>query len=366
MGRPNSLNPSGARDGRRLPAVLAAAAGLVLSMVAPSQASQFKRINDVNVNCSDALQCDLYITNPRVTLYSAGLRRAAAPDAPIRLFFVLSEALAAGSELTLSIDGRAVVTIPVSDLAYRAAISEYSYGDPATAEAFVAGIKAGRTLTISYRTRSGQSLAQYALAGTGEGIAFMDQVQGRSGGPDALAAIGGRPGPGDGEGTTVPVETLEGLPAGLRALLAAPGGACLTTDGAPPPQAGGFSAERGNGTSLYGLRCGEAGASNVPFALFAVEGDTVRRLPLAFMTAEGPVAGDIGSNIAFDSERRELTAVFKGRGLGDCGTVDRWRLSGNGGELRFVLVEARAQESCGGAATSDPGNWPLLWPVEQK
>ena len=42
-----------------------------------AQANQFKRIRDVNVSCNNALLCDLYITNPRVTLYSFGFRRSA-------------------------------------------------------------------------------------------------------------------------------------------------------------------------------------------------------------------------------------------------------------------------------------------------
>ena len=66
-------------------------------------------------------------------------------------------------------------------------------------------------------------------------------------------------------------------------------------------------------------------------------------------------------NSWYDPARRQLTSFAKGRGLGDCGSIGRWRWQ-NG---MFRMIEYRYQLECGGEATSDPEAWPLVYKAKQ-
>ncbi len=347
-----------------IPARIALALGIIaFGGLEPAAASQFKRINDINVNCSDAVECDFYISNPNVTLYGIGLRRSAATDAPIRLFFGTREPLVAGSELVLSIDGRVLETIAAGDLAYRAAIAEYSIGDAALVEAFIGAIKAGRTLSVSYRTRSGQSLAPFALEGAAEGLAFMDAVQGRTGRNDAIAVIGDRVQLSAEGGAQTPITALDDLPEPMRSQMTGADAPCALGNGETPDLAGSFAVPVSAMTTLYVVRCGDAFAYNTPYAAFSAAGEDTTRLALAEMTAEGPVAETTVWNAGWDEETRTLSGLFKDRGLGDCGRYHRWALSEGEGAMRLALVESRVNDICGGATSAETGQWPQLWPV---
>ena len=60
----------------------------------------------------------------------------------------------------------------------------------------------------------------------------------------------------------------------------------------------------------------------------------------------------------WDVRRRTLSAYYKGRGLGDCGTFERWRVNEAG---EFVLVEYRAKTECDGKGNG-PDSFPKLYP----
>ncbi|MBO6637427.1 MAG: DUF1176 domain-containing protein [Roseitalea sp.] len=337
-----------------------AVAGLVAAaMPVPADASQFKRIRDVNVSCTNALRCDMFITNARVTLFTVGFRRAAAFDAPVALYLTMREPLAAGSEVRFVIDGAEVLSVPSSAFSYRAAMSEYSYADQDEVRALFAATKAGERLQVTFRTRSGQTTAPYSLSGVVAGAIFMDEVQGRVGREDALAAIGAAPAAPEDEGD---MAALDAVPAGLRRFYDGAGAPCADFDGSVPDPLGGFSADIDDEVRLVGLRCGSAGAYNAPFAFWAEIDGTHYRLPLPVMTDEGPGAVMVAWNAQWDAEARQVSSFFKGRGIGDCGTVANWSIGEVGFGYGFVLAEMRVKDECDGVFDETLESWERIWP----
>jgi len=338
---------------------MALAGLLATAMPLPADASQFKRIRDVNVSCNDALRCDLFITNARVTLFTVGFRRAAAFDAPVALYMTMREPLAAGSDVRFSIDGAEVLTVPSGAFSYRAAISEYSYANQDEVRALFGATKAGERLQVTFRTRSGQSTAPYSLSGVVAGAIFMDEVQGRVGREDALAAIGAVPAPAD-EGQ---MAAMDAVPAGLRRYYEGEGAPCADFDGTVPDPLGGFSADIDDEVRLVGLRCGSGGAYNAPFAFWTEIDGTYYRLPLPVMTDDGPGAVMVAWNAIWDAEARQVTSFFKGRGIGDCGTVTSWNVGEVGFGYGFVLAEMRVKDECDGVFDETLESWERVWPA---
>lgn len=59
----------------------------------------------------------------------------------------------------------------------------------------------------------------------------------------------------------------------------------------------------------------------------------------------------------WDIKARVVTGVAKGRGVGDCGTLERHKLGEDG---QFTLIEYREKETCDGKVTN-PREWPLVY-----
>lgn len=358
------------RFGRPLGAALLSTALVTVALApVPAEANQFKRIRDVNVSCNNALQCDLFITNPSVTLYTVGFRRLAAFQAPISLYLTMREPLSAGSELLFIIDGEPVVALPASDFSYRAAIAEYSIRDEEVVLPLLAAAAAGDRLQVIYRTRTGQSSAQFSLSGIVAGSIFMDEVQGRTGREDALEAMGEVLAAAEAEAEMAESEPgdmvdLDVLPAGLRRYYEGPDAPCADLDGALPDPLGGFEFNLGDDQQMVGLRCSGAGAYNFPFAFWLGSADgRFERLALPTMSDQAPAAQLLAWNADWNPETRELSALFKGRGLGDCGEMHRWRLSETGSSFGFVLEEMRVKSECDGAFDGTMQSWDQIWPV---
>lgn len=335
------------------------AAGLA-ALAGGANASQFKRIRDISVNCTDGLTCDVSAYNAQSELYTVIFRRTARPDAPVRLVLGVRETLAGGSDVGFSIDGRRVLTIPVSDLSYRAAVYEYIYDGEAEIAALMAAARAGRELRVTFRSRGIDTVSTFSLNGFVAGLIFMDEVQGRVGRDDALQVEGATGAPE--QAAVRDIAGFSDIPFQIRAEFAdRDGAACRGLSEDRFAAIGGFEAGSGDNSWLIGLPCGEGGAYNQPYAFWERTGSNFRRVSLPVMTGDGPSTDDLGWNIAWDQERQELTGFFKGRGLGDCGEFNRWAWRETGAGHVFVLTEARAKSDCDGEP-GGPETWPSIWP----
>lgn len=66
---------------------------------------------------------------------------------------------------------------------------------------------------------------------------------------------------------------------------------------------------------------------------------------------------DVLFNPVWDVKARTVTSFTKGRGLGDCGTYEKFRVTAEG---HFRLLEYRAKDACDGNATP-PEQFPLIF-----
>ncbi|QKV17158.1 DUF1176 domain-containing protein [Oricola thermophila] len=352
--------PSGSSSFRLLSVTLA----LLISLFSPeSEAREFKRIRDISVDCSDALSCDLSTYNAQSELYTVIFRRRASRDAPVELVLGVRETLAPGSEVTMRIDGAEVVRLPVSELSYRAAVYEYIFRGEAEISKLIEYAKTGMDLRVSYRTRGTETVSAFSLSGFIAGLIFMDEVQGRVGREDALYAAAGTP---DRDAAPVrEITSFSEIPFQIRGHFSdMPSARCGGMDEDRFADLGGFEARTGDSVYLVGLPCGPGGAYNQPFAFWERTGSSFRAVALPVMSAEGPTTSELAWNISWDQERRELTGFFKGRGLGDCGSFDRWIWTERDEGFAFVLVESRVKAECDGDPGGGPDNWPSLWPPE--
>ncbi|GAB4355556.1 MAG: DUF1176 domain-containing protein [Oricola sp.] len=336
---------------------------LALPALDAAQARQFKRIRDISVDCSDALTCDVSTYNAQSELYTVIFRRAAGRDAPVQLVLGVRETLAAGSEVAMQIDGNEVLRLPVSELSYRAAVYEYIYRGEGEISTLIEAAKAGRELRVSFRARGADTVSAFSLSGFIAGLIYMDEVQGRVGREDALQAAG--PERADEEAPIREITSFAGIPFQIRGEFAdTPSAACGGLSESQFADLGGFEARTDGDVHLIGLPCGAGGAYNQPFAFWVRTGSEFRRVPLPIMTSEGPATSDVAWNISWDQDRRELTGFFKGRGLGDCGSFNRWSWSEQAEGHVFVLKEARVKGECDGDYAGGPENWPAAWPPD--
>jgi len=335
------------------------AAGLA-ALASGASASQFKRIQDISVSCTDGLTCDVSTYNAQSELYTVIFRRTAQRDAPVRLVLGVRETLSGDSDVGFSIDERPVLTIPVSELSYRAAVYEYIYDGGPEIAALMAAAAAGQELRVTFRSRGIDTVSTFSLNGFIAGLIFMDEVQRRVGREDALQ-VGVVTGA-QGEAAVRDIRALSDVPFQIRAAFADRDGAvCRGLSEDRFAAIGGFEASSGDDSWLIGLPCGEGGAYNQPYAFWERTGSNFRRVPLPVMTGDGPSTDDLAWNISWDQERQELTGFFKGRGLGDCGEFNRWSWKETGTGHVFVLTGARAKGDCDGEP-GGPETWPSIWP----
>jgi hypothetical protein len=341
---------------------LAAIATLIaVAQPLDAQSNQFKRIRDISVSCTNGLSCDLSTYNAQSELYTVIFRRAARPEAPVSLVLGVRETLASGTDVTFQIDGRRVLSIPVANLSYRAAVYEYMYTGAADISQLIAASESGREMRVTYRARGVDTGSTFSLAGFIGGLIFMDEVQGRVGREDALYAEGGVPAE---DGALVrDIVNLSDIPFQLRAAFADRESAtCGGLDQDRFANLGGFEANSGGDTWLIGLPCGVGGAYNQPYAFWERIGSSFRRVPLPVMTDEGPSTAQEAWNVGWDHETQELIGFFKGRGLGDCGVYNRWAWKEWTEGHVFILKESRQKGECDGDPDGGPTNWPLTWP----
>lgn len=328
-----------------------------------ASADAYKQIKDFGVFCSVAQTCRIQTLakSPEqapVTAFS--LMRKAGPDAPLDVV-VSADELSSGTDLGFAVDGKTVLSLPLAKASHSEDSGEYSFaGDADTLKLLDALRNAGK-LELTYASKAGEGRSSFSLSGLVGALIFTDEAQGRLKAKDALQVKG--------EGTSPAaqvreISAIDEIPEAIRDRFKGDG-SCSFDDESRFGY-GGFDADVGDGVHLLALPCGEGGAYNQPFALFIDRGGAIDPLALPAMSDEGPTTVSQAWNIDWNQPARVLTGFFKGRGLGDCGGWDKWRLRTEGEGPAFVLLEARAKGDCDGDYAGGPENWPAQWPVGKK
>ncbi|SHM28772.1 DUF1176 domain-containing protein [Roseibium suaedae] len=276
--------------------------------------------------------------------------------------------LAGNGTVTLSIDGREIETFTVKELteAQTSIVSPTGFrpiggegfwypAGPATM-ALLDSMRAGNQLTISLPVNGAQSEITIPLKGLRQAFAWMDQRQQRSGSQTALA-ISGDGMPQDAP-HAIPVLVPETLPPAVRQAWDH-SRTCSTIDPAIFAGLDAIAAPLPDKTTLYLLPCGSPTAYNTAYVTVLAYADgKARQLQMARLSEQGPIASDVIYNARWTPGTLELDGLYKGSGIGDCGTWNRWRWTG----ATFALSAEASRMTCDGTETP-LRDWPLLWPA---
>ncbi|MCV6601095.1 MAG: DUF1176 domain-containing protein, partial [Cohaesibacter sp.] len=118
------------------------------------------------------------------------------------------------------------------------------------------------------------------------------------------------------------------------------------------------------GGLLYSLPCGLGGAYNQPYEMFFAPNDSKQPVIKIPFQRRGTVMADqempVAWNVDWALKTKSLTSFFKGRGLGDCGSLARWSLVKGDDGYAFQLEEMRVKDECDGNYAGGPDKWPLV------
>lgn len=234
--------------------------------------------------------------------------------------------------LTASIDGEAVAR----GGAARGGWTEWT--GPAAA-ALVRRSASGQSLTLA--DASGRSIAVLSLNGLAAALRWIDARQGRDGTSGAIVATGPRPDRRPAPALpVVRAPVIRGESALIDPLLVTQmrtAAQCARDD--LPDVA---TKPLGEGRTLAIVPC-TAGAYNLLSAVFVIQRGAA--IPATF---DLPPAGDAPDEqtLVFNADFADgiLSSFARDRGLGDCGTTQRYAWDG----MRFRLIEQRKMDECRG------------------
>lgn len=297
--------------------------------------------------------------------------RAPAKDASPHLLITLLEPStpATRPRLALAVDGG-----PPLRLAFGADLASAPGATPGSLDLKLSDVAArrllpflrrGKALDVSVTGDGGEMVEAHApLPGFGPATTWIDERQGRAGRPDAFVALVGGGSPAVLAGRLRDV-ARDAIPDSLRKTMVAR--ECPVWDAIEPNPSfladESFAADLGGGRTLWSVVCA-SGAYNVSFALFVEDPSKAanRFDPLmfaSFVESLGWTGVDTLSNVAYDPEKRLLTAFEKGRSAGDCGVYGAWEWVGEA----FRMLEYRAKEECDG--TGQPQKFPIIFRGDQ-
>lgn len=277
----------------------------------------------------------------------------AAPDVVIGLWSPGADGLSPTAPLALTIDGQRFTTRRMEN-------ADRPMGRVAAADAttIVRAIAAGKTAAIS----AGGQTVPLSLAGAAATMLWIDERQGRLETPNALVRVGDRPAstrpPELPRVTAGPAVDQAGfgdegqtLPASIEALASVK--TCRQeTAWNDNVQKAVLSARLAPDRELWAVPC-FAGAYNLGLSVYVTGPGGADPAPAALPVAEGGTT-DTVVNAEYDPATRSLSGFNKGRGLGDCGIVQRWVWNGRG----FTLAEQSEMRDCSGVPAD---LWPTLW-----
>lgn len=303
----------------------------VADTATPPRPLPLTQFGDWAVGCDNGGTCQAGSLMPEegdAPALTLSIERGPGPDAPVALRLRSQATIAL--PLTAQVDGEAVAR---GGTQQDDAIS--LTGAPALALA--AKLAAGRTLTLI--DAKGETVTTLSLTGASAALRWIDDRQGRVGTTGAIVARGTKPDTRPAPPLPiVRVATIRGEAALLDPLLITRMRALAECDGDDLPDV--TTKTLDGPRTLAIVPCAE-GAYNVLSALFVIERGAA--VPVSFDT---PVAGDSDGDLAYNATFEDgiLDTFAKGRGLGDCGVMQRYAWDGT----RFRLIEERVMDECRG------------------
>lgn len=320
----------------------------------PQEPGSVRIFGDWAVGCDNGWHCEA-ISLPSEDWsigngYSITARQAGGPEGSHRIGIRVFEEYD-GDSIALHIDGDHVGTARRSD---DYMVFEF---DPENAARIAGRIARGGEARL--RDTDGGDIDQISLAGSYAALLFIEDRQGRNGTVRASAAVGDEP------ASSIPAPPSPPL---VRAMpVAARHGA--SAEPLPLAEAealhearecDGFGVRRTRNDSfvlsdaadLILISCSDGAYNFSDIAFVRRNGEvTPARFDRAFAWGENSEI-PLLVNAFWNAEANELSTYAKGRGIGDCGTAERFVWDG----AMFRLVERREMNSCRGSP-----HWITVW-----
>jgi hypothetical protein len=352
----------------RLPVLsltLAALVGSTLSTLAGDGAS--RDFKSWQVLCSQTLSCTMRQFNAGREIGQFELQRSAGPDAPATLVvYAGASVLEAGSGdfgATLTVDGGQPMVIPSSDITLEPGGWALRLSGDFIGNGFITALKNGTSLKVSITRGTTSVEGEIGLEGVAASLLFVDEYQRRIGHTDAWVS------PGDKAPNPAPpardLRRFADFPDRLSPRFAA-GGECADTEESRL-DGNALAHQLADEQTLYVTPCGLGGAYNMAYAVFLDSYGTVSSLAFPTMLDGAPSAAATAFNLSYDYETRTFSAFFKGRGLGDCGTVSQWALKEGFTGPQLVLVQEEYRDcpdQVDENAAVEIADWPKTWPLK--
>lgn len=292
---------------------------LLLVFAAFADAPQVQVFDDWAVACDNVRRCEATALQAPEQFGDHASQVLLTRDAGGVLSIAIDPAELVPGLVTLWIDGKSAVTGTIEEN-YRIS------GEPA--ERLTRQMRGGKWLELR---NSSQVLARISLAGISETLGFIESAQ--RGGAAALPSVPA-------------MRAASGAPdnpsKALLGELAEFGDCDLSLAGGLPVERYRLDAQ----TTLVLIPCG-SGAYNFNSAAFVLRGG--KGAPAEFDVMPDWIDGDgpavMTNSSVSTSDGFVLTSSSKGRGLGDCGTSQRWVWDGS----RFRMIEARTLGECRGS-----------------
>ncbi|MEM9331895.1 MAG: DUF1176 domain-containing protein [Pseudomonadota bacterium] len=321
-----------------------------------------KEVRDWFSWCDDALNCTMQ-TRADDAIYSIGFERSPKANSEAVFYFTTSKNVLKKGKAIAIFDENAQAQIVLDMSQANQDEGTWRFPGQNSKNEILNAMMKGQSLLFKYVTDKGPQEVKVSLAGVTGSALFVDEVQERIGKRDALQARGDGV-PSDATTRVTLLRSSGDLPLPVLEFWRNNTDGCSegrdeTEDLIKEFDAISVSVE--NEAKLFMLPCGLPGAYNYPqvVMVFDEERAKVRSLSLPILGQKGPTLTELIFNTSWDDRNSTLSAFYKGRGIGDCGSRTFWYWEG-GYYSNFELVKAFVKGECDGKND----DWPQIWPPE--
>lgn len=330
--------------------------------ISKGEASSYKKVRDWDVFCDQALICTMaaYPSSSNL-IYSFELERGTEAHAPLKLRISMNGSPNEETDILIDIPGELDnFYLPVRDGSFKDATWSITSDD--LIGKLLPAMKKGSVMRVGVETNKAAGTQEISLSGVVGALLYLDESQGRLDHEDALQAKGTLPAK-QVQTRVVILKSQDDLPAPVRTLWESKHDYCSDEERDLIAQYEAFSVNLGEDGALYFLPCGGPGAYNFPSALYVhfAKENAARSVSFPTLGSEGPTNTSTAYNLSWNDKTSTLSAFFKGRGIGDCGTKQKWKWrDANNVYGELELIEERVKGDCDGK----DGEFPLLWPPD--
>lgn len=340
-------------------------AALTAAPFSSALAGAFKSFGKWEVSCTNGRNCELrFFDTDNKAGASAFVKRDIGPATPAALAIGLPGDVfgetAKDLTVAISIDGGVAQTFGPDRLTYDEDLSAWTLAGDIATDGLIEALRKGKTIGVTASAGGQTAKATIPLDGMAASLLFLDDTQNRVGHTDALVSKGDKP-----PSALPPVTDIRkfsDLPASIRTNFTDEDATCGGLDESTLAGLGGFTRRYAEKEALYVIPCGAPGAYNVPFVAYYQLESMLEQVQFPVMAKEGPSVSSTSYNLDYDEKNDTMTSFFKGRGVGDCGSFYKWKISEGGAGRALVLMLETDKEDCDGKYGDGPESWPRAWP----